>query len=54
MKQEIEQLAAQLSNALQEAYAETGERHYFEAATQMGGVSAQIWMAHNLATSKAA
>lgn len=45
---EIESLKAKLSEALHEAYAQTGNRYYLKASTEMGGVDALIWMAHNL------
>ena len=45
---EIEALVKSLSEALTEAYAQTGNRYYLKASTEMGGVDALVWMAHNL------
>ena len=47
-KSNIEALVKELSDALVEAYANTGNNRYFQAATAMGGVDSQVWMAHNL------
>jgi predicted transcriptional regulator len=48
MDKKINQLVEKLSDALIEAYANSGNRHYFKAATEMGAVQAQVWMAQKL------
>lgn len=44
----IDKLIAELSEALHNAYGDTGNNYYYKASQAMGSVQAQVWMAHNL------